>query len=187
MNVQSVVGTWRRFEVWLPRIDASAPASDEETATPPFGHGETVLLVEPSSEQLLRDEEILAALGYEPVGFTRAELARAACEAEPERFDVLVVGHLFPTTAASELAKTMHRLAPGLPILVAISQADEFAAERLVAAGICSVVPWPIKVAEAATALHSCPRWRGPHDGRSLTLVHDDRLGCNSTSASRFI
>jgi hypothetical protein len=37
-----------------------------------------MLVVEASSERLLADEEMLAALGYEPVGFTRADDALAA-------------------------------------------------------------------------------------------------------------
>ena len=35
----------------------------------PLGRGETVLVVESERERLLYDEEMLAALGYEPVGF----------------------------------------------------------------------------------------------------------------------
>ena len=37
----------------------------------PLGGGETVLIVENERERLIRDEEELAALGYEPIGFER--------------------------------------------------------------------------------------------------------------------
>jgi CheY-like chemotaxis protein len=168
MNVQSTVGTGSRFEVWLPRIDAVA--SDAHIAALPFGNGETVLLVETSPSRLIRDEEIVAALGYEPVGFTRAEDARAACQAAPERFDVVIVGHLPPSTAAAlELTEAVRRLAPGLPILLATSQADEIAVDALVDAGICDVVAWPINAAEIAVALQECFRRRASRVGRSRT------------------
>ena len=49
-------------------------------------------MVDDASERLLADEEMLAALGYEPVGFTRADDALAACRANPKRFDALLVG-----------------------------------------------------------------------------------------------
>jgi DNA-binding NtrC family response regulator len=125
--------------------------------------------VESSPVRLLRDEEILAALGYEPVGFTRAEDARAACQAAPERFDTVVVGHLPPPAAATlELTEAIRRLAPGLPILLATSQADEFAADALVGAGIRDLVAWPITAAEIAVALQDALRRRGSRDGRSL-------------------
>jgi signal transduction histidine kinase len=178
MNVQSAVGAGTRFEVWLPRIDAVAPASDADIAALPFGSGETVLLVEASPTRLLRAEEILAALGYEPVGFTRAEDARDAFEAAPERFDIVVVGHLPPSTAAAlALTQAMRRLAtprlPSLPILLATSQADEFAADALVAAGVCDVVAWPISAAEIAVALQESFRRSSPQDGRIRTATTD--------------
>ena len=68
IGVQSKPGHGSRFEVWLPAtaVDGNATA---EPALLPLGHGETVLIVEGERERLLRDEEKLAALGYEPVGF----------------------------------------------------------------------------------------------------------------------
>jgi signal transduction histidine kinase len=174
MNVQSTVGAGSRFEVWLPRIDAVVLASDRDLATLPFGNGETVLMVESSPARLLRDEEILAALGYEPVGFTRAEDARAACQAAPERFDTMVVGHLpGPAAATLELTDAIHRLAQGLPILLAASQAAEFAADALVGAGICELVAWPIAAAEIAVALQDALRRRDSRDERSLAARVD--------------
>jgi signal transduction histidine kinase/FixJ family two-component response regulator len=160
MNVQSTVGVGSRFEVWLPRIVAIAPASNEATATLPFGRGESVLVIEDDSERLLRDEEIFAALGYEPIGFTRADEARSRCQESPERFDVVVVGHLAPMAASLELAVALHELAPALPILLATASSDDFGACALVAAGISDVVAWPITATEMAMALQDCLRSR---------------------------
>jgi DNA-binding NtrC family response regulator len=106
--------------------------------------------------QLLRDEETLAALGYEPIGFTRADAALAACRATPERFDMLVVGHLGSAASALELAATLHAAAPQLPIVLATPSADEIGADALLAAGVADVVHWPIIAAEMAAALDHC-------------------------------
>jgi hypothetical protein len=47
----------------LPCVSAVAATSGEEViATLPFGHGETVLVVEQDAVRLLRDEQIFAAL-----------------------------------------------------------------------------------------------------------------------------
>ena len=158
MNVQSVVGAGSRFEVWLPRIVAVPSISGEDITTVPFGHGETVLVVEDDRERLLRDEEVFAALGYEPVGFTRAADAQARCRESPERFDVVVVGHLAPMAAALDLAVGLREIAPGLPILLAAASADDLGANALVAAGISDVVAWPIIATEMAGALRDCLR-----------------------------
>ena len=70
MNVRSKPGEGSRFEVWLPTAAADSTAV-VDPAMLPLGRGETVLVVEGEREWLLHDEEMLAALGYEPVGFER--------------------------------------------------------------------------------------------------------------------
>jgi len=68
MNVQSKPEQGSRFEAWLPAVrkEKTAVVGPE---VPPLGRGETVLVVESERERLLFNEEMLAALGYEPVGF----------------------------------------------------------------------------------------------------------------------
>ena len=74
--MQSKPGQGSRFEVWLPATAAGGIAAVGPEMLP-LGRGETVLIVESEQERLLRDEEKLAALGYEPVGFELA--GRCAC------------------------------------------------------------------------------------------------------------
>jgi|SRR5271165_65626 len=151
MNVRSTPDAGSRFETWLPWRSISAQAPDLDLRTLPLGHGETVLVIDGEREQLLRDEEVLAALGYEPVGFLSPGDALAACRLAPDRFDVLVVGHVAPSALA--LAAALHRLAPPLPVLLATASADEIDADALVGTGISDVVHWPIEAAEMAAAL----------------------------------
>jgi len=91
MNVRSSPGRGSRFEAWLPAaaMDGSPPIGPVGA---PLGRGETVLVIESERERLLRGEEMLAALGYEPVGFERADEAIAACRAAPKRFDIMLIG-----------------------------------------------------------------------------------------------
>jgi DNA-binding NtrC family response regulator len=122
----------------------------------PLGRGETVLVVDDASERLLTHEEVLAAIGYEPVGFTRAGDALAACRATPERFDAVVVGRLTPASSALDLAAALHEIAPHLPMLLATAYADEIGTDALVGAGISEVVHRPLISAEIAAALARC-------------------------------
>src|SRR5207247_1941611 len=145
-----------RFEVWLPAVAPARTMPEKDMPALPFGGGETVLVIASDRTQLLRDEETLAALGYEPIGFTRADAAVAACRATPERFDMLVVGHLGAAASTLELAAALHGAAAQLPIVLATPSADEIAADALLAAGIADVVHWPIAAAEMAAALDHC-------------------------------
>src|SRR5262249_38978908 len=153
INVCSAPGVGSCFEVWLPCIVASATVQDDKLSNLPLGRGETVLVVNGASERLLADEEILAALGYEPVGFTNAGDALTACRTVPKRFDALVVGHLATINSALDLATALHEAVPDLPILLATASADEIGADALVAAGISEVVHRPLISAEIASAL----------------------------------
>jgi CheY-like chemotaxis protein len=156
MNVWSASGIGSRIEVWLPCIAAAATAPRDEVPTFRLGRGETVLVVDDASERLLGDEEMLAALGYEPVGFTCADDLLAACRATPKRFDALLVGHLVSAASALDLAVGLHEIVPDMPILLATASADASAADALVAAGIFEVVHRPLISAELASALARC-------------------------------
>ena len=141
----------------------SEPAPDLEARAVAAGRGETVLLVASDGTRLLRDEEMLAALGYEPVGFTTVAAALAACRAKPERFDVIVIGHLGSARQlCSKLAATLHSLLPRcmLPIVLATRSMEGIGADNLIGAGISDVVRWPIVAEEIAAALahRSAPR-----------------------------
>jgi signal transduction histidine kinase len=157
INVSSAPGVGSRFEVWLPCIAVPAVTPDDGNARNfSLGRGETVLVVDSAGERLLADEEMLAALGYEPVGFTRASDALAACRAGPKRFDALVVSHLAPANSALDLAAALHESLPNVPLLLATASADEIEADALVAAGISEVVHRPLISAEIASVL---ARW----------------------------
>jgi signal transduction histidine kinase len=152
VNVQSKPNEGTRFEVWLPRATA-APASEPDDAGFPRGKGETVMLVAHDLECVLRDEDMLAALGYEPVGFANADAALAACRGNADRFDMAVIGHLGSAARSLELAAALHATAPRLPIVLASKAAIEMGADTLVTAGISDVVRWPIVAEEIAMAL----------------------------------
>ncbi|WP_426419701.1 two-component system VirA-like sensor kinase [Bradyrhizobium genosp. A] len=164
VSVQSKVNEGSRFEVWLPRATAE-PASEAGGAAFPGGRGATVMLVAHDAEGVLRDEEMLAALGYEPVGFTNADAALAACRADADRFDMAVVGHFGPAARSLELAAALHAAAPRLPIVLASKAVIEIGADAVLTAGIADVVRWPIIAEELAMALADSAALTRP-DGR---------------------
>ena len=74
------------------------------------------MVVDAEPEQLLRDEEMLAALGYEPVGFRRSEDALSTYGATPGRFDFVLVSHAPKDLSALDLARALRQLAPRQPL-----------------------------------------------------------------------
>jgi signal transduction histidine kinase len=159
MNVQSAPGEGSRFEVWLPAVVAdigTEPLPSEKPALP-LGRGETVLIVENERERLLRDEETLAALGYEPVGFARPEDALAACHTAAARFDaVVVVSDSGSNSNGFELARALHRIVSRLPVLFAAAATVDIGIDALAEAGVSEILHWPLDATELAPALARC-------------------------------
>ncbi|HEX3631598.1 MAG TPA: ATP-binding protein, partial [Casimicrobiaceae bacterium] len=153
IDVRSAPGEGSRFEVWLPCSPTIEPAPDMNAPSSAAGRGETVLMAAADAALLLRDEETLAALGYEPVGFTTSAAVLSAYRTKPGRFDILIVGPLGPPAASLALATALHAMAPHLPIVLATKTTEEIGADTLVAAGISDVVRWPIVADEIAAAL----------------------------------
>jgi signal transduction histidine kinase/ActR/RegA family two-component response regulator len=160
MNVQSKPGQGSRFEAWLPAAAADSTAV-VGPAILPLGHGETVLIVDSELDQLRRDEEMLAALGYEPVGFERPADAIAACRSAPDRFDIVLVSHVSQSQGGLDLARALHDCAPRQPLLLATASAIDGSVEALAEAGISEVLRRPLASTELAAALARCLRSSG--------------------------
>ncbi|MET0631982.1 MAG: two-component system VirA-like sensor kinase [Xanthobacteraceae bacterium] len=160
MNVQSKPAHGSCFEAWLPAaaVDSTAGVAP---AMLPLGRGETVLVVESEREQLLYDEEMLAALGYEPVGFERPADAITACRSAPDRFDIILVSHASQTPGGVDLAHALHEISPRQPLLLATGSTSDVSVDALAEAGISEVLRRPLASTELAAALARCLRPSG--------------------------
>jgi signal transduction histidine kinase len=168
INVQSKPGLGSRFEAWLPAATADSTAA-VGPAPLPLGRGETVLVVESERERLLYDEEMLAALGYEPVGFERPADAIAACHSAPDRFDIILVSHASQAQAGLDLAHALRGVAPRQPMLLATASTIDVPVDALVEAGISEVLHRPLASAELAAALARCLRSPKRYERNTIT------------------
>jgi signal transduction histidine kinase len=155
INVTSRLGSGSSFEVWLPQAADTQAKGNPGLSAQERGRGETVLILNENPTLLLRDEEIVAALGYEPVGYEDLDQALAACRTAPNRFDAVLLSQIVPVHRGLAAATQLHALQPSTPILLAAST-ESLGADSLAEAGICEVVKTPLASAELASAL---PRW----------------------------
>jgi signal transduction histidine kinase len=162
ITVQSTVGVGTQFEIWLPSALPNEPVllPVPITGAPVAagrGDGETVLLLETDRGKLLRYEELLAALGYEPVGFTTPSEAIEACAgARGARFDAALICHKPGTSSALDFAGELHGVAPTLPIILATPSAQNLGAPLLAASGIVDVVRYPVSSSQLSSVLFRC-------------------------------
>jgi CheY-like chemotaxis protein len=155
--VTSAVGAGTRFDIWFPAVALSEPVPLQNgSGIVGRGVGETVLVLETDRGRLLRNEEILAALGYEPVGFLTAADAIEAYQAERGRFDAALMCQQPGTSAALDFATALREMAPTLPIILATPSARDLGSQLLAASGISEVVRYPLASAELSRVLTRC-------------------------------
>ncbi|MEQ9609337.1 MAG: two-component system VirA-like sensor kinase [Kiloniellaceae bacterium] len=154
ISVQSMPGAGTRVDTWLPALSSDRAATSSPRPLPQRNDtAETVLLIDSDPDHLLWHEEMVAALGYEPIGFADPDAALAACAAAPKRFDAALLCNGRKSAAVLDLASRLLQLAPQLPILVATTSVKAFSAPRLARAGVREVIHLPLESAELASAL----------------------------------
>jgi hypothetical protein len=95
IDVQAVI------EETLELLGAASLARASTPVRMPHGRGQTVLIIDNEKPQIALAEEILAELGYEPVGFSSSAAALRAFRESPQRFDIVLTDE-----AMSELTGT---------------------------------------------------------------------------------
>jgi CheY-like chemotaxis protein len=167
LNMRTQLGVGSSFEAWLPCAAAPEPGSPSAAPALPLGDGETVLLLDDDRDRLLKNEEVLAALGYEPVGFSRVDEALAAVRGAQHRFDAIVLA-LRGTAKLIEIAIALRRAAAELPIVLAIPTSDHADADALAAGRISEIVRNPLAAIEIAAALARCRASAPPREHQTI-------------------
>jgi CheY-like chemotaxis protein len=152
IDVTTRVGSGTTFTVFLPCDRRERlPESSREAVT--RGNGETILLVDDEVALVELGEELLAALGYEPVGFSSPVAAWEAFQRTPDRFDAVLTDETMPVRSGTELAQLVLSVRPDLPILVMSGFVAAEGLERLEALGIDQVLRKPLSAAALSMAL----------------------------------
>jgi CheY-like chemotaxis protein len=159
IDVQSAPGAGSTFTVYLPWQDGSGvPAPPRLEAPAADGMGQTILLVDDEEPLVRLGEEMIARLGYEPVGFTSGPAALAAFRAEPDRFDAVLSDEAMPEMTGSELVRQMRTLRPDMPIILMSGYVTPRLAARARAAGVAEVLAKPLAARDIARALAAALR-----------------------------
>ncbi len=152
IDVDSRAGGGTRFTVYLPwHGTAARTMPDPEPLS--HGAGETVLLVDDEEPLVRLGEEMLAELGYEPVGFASSTAALAAFREAPQRFHAVLSDEAMPGLTGSELVTEIRRLRPGLPIVLMSGYVTAALSTRAREAGVAEVLSKPLVARDIARSL----------------------------------
>ncbi len=154
IDVRSVLGEGTRFEIWLPiTMELAKPVTTTAVREPPRGRGETVMIVDDEPMLVALAEEMLAGLGYEPVGFESSQTALQVFRSKPERFDLVLTDEAMPELVGTELAREIRLLRPDIPIILMSGHGGAALAQRAAAIGVKEVLHKPLQRVDLAEAL----------------------------------
>jgi CheY-like chemotaxis protein len=153
IDVKSVLGEGTRFEIWLPVTKEGAKPAPEAVRELPRGHGETVMIVDDEPMLVALAEEMLAGLGYEPVGFESSPVALQAFRAKPGRFDLVLTDEAMPELVGTELAREVRLLRSDVPVILMSGHGGAALTHRAAAIGVEEVLHKPLQRVDLAEAL----------------------------------
>ncbi len=153
IDVRTTVGHGTIFTIWLP-IGGEAPApSAKVDGSLPHGQGQTVMIVDDEKPLVALGEEILAELGYEPIGFSSSTAALEAFRESPQRFDIVLTDETMPELIGTALAREIQLLRPDIPIVLMSGYSGAQLHERARAIGIREVLHKPLQSKDIAECL----------------------------------
>ncbi len=152
IDVESAVGAGTTFTVYLP-WQANAASAQSAAREMPRGHGQTVLLVDDEEPLVRLGEEVLAGLGYEPVGFTSSVAALQSLRAMPARFDLVLSDEAMPEMTGSELARAIRAIRADIPIVLMSGYVTPALTRKARDAGVADVLAKPLVAHDIASSL----------------------------------
>jgi CheY-like chemotaxis protein len=153
IDVKSVAGEGTRFEIWLPVTAETGRRAVEVVREPARGRGETIMIVDDEGMLVALAEEMLAGLGYEPVGYQSSSAALQAFRANPRRFDLVLTDEAMPDLVGTELAREIRLVRPEIPIILMSGHGGATLENRAAAMGVNEVLHKPLQRADLAESL----------------------------------
>jgi CheY-like chemotaxis protein/two-component sensor histidine kinase len=153
IEVTTRAGSGTTFEIWLPIAGEVRDATDEQVRELPRGHGAVIMIVDDEAVLVALAEEMLAELGYEPVGFNSSVLALRALREDPRRFDLILTDEAMPDLVGTELAREILQVAPAMPIVLMSGYGGSRLVQRAAAIGVREVLRKPLQRRDLAESL----------------------------------
>jgi PAS domain S-box-containing protein len=150
IDVSTVVGCGTTFTIWLPCTGEAAAATTELATRLPHGNGQRILIIDNEKSLVALAEEILAELGYEPIGFSSSVDALQEFRETPQHFDAVLTDETMPELTGIDLASEIALLRPDMPIVMMSGFGGAQLPERAQAIGIREVLRKPLQKKDLA-------------------------------------
>ena len=145
ITVESEVGIGSTFSLYWPAVAREETADASDAVVAETGCGQIVMIVDDDQSLVEITEELLASLGYEPVGFTDPARALEALRQNPTNYDALISDQQMSTTMrGTDLARAARAVRSDLPIVLITGHRDANLKARAEAAGVREILDKPL-------------------------------------------
>lgn len=161
ITVESEPGKGARFHVFLPQADKGEKTGLEVSVTPSRGTGR-ILFVD--DEKMIADigGKLISQLGYNVRALSSSSEALDLIRSKPDDFDLLITDYTMPEMTGLELAREVHRIRPGLPVILCTGYSERMTEEEIVRTGVHALAMKPLSHEELgrliASALANSPQ-----------------------------
>ena len=144
VSVQSVVSKGTTFSVYIPAIEGEGQDCSihfDEVA----GGKESILLIDDEQIMVELGTVILERLGYQVTPATGGMQALELFRANADRFDLIITDSSMPDMTGTDLAREIHRIRPGIPIIMCTGFTEKVAPDTATEFGGLIMKPYVAK------------------------------------------
>jgi CheY-like chemotaxis protein len=124
IGITSQPGEGTTLRVYLPAAPGEAAPEPDDDSAGYTSAGEHVLVVDDEPEIARMLERMLVSSGFRVTAFTSAVEARDAFRAAPDTFAAVITDQTMPRMSGLELARDVHALRPGVPVVLTTGYAN---------------------------------------------------------------
>jgi CheY-like chemotaxis protein len=154
IDVQSTPGHGTTFHIYLPTAKTEKEAVDLTMESAPRGGGEFVCVVDDEEVVGSCTKLVLENKGYRSLVFSSAEHCLAEMKNDLDRCAVLVTDQTMPGMQGTELAATLRRIKPGLPVVIMSGYFSKISPQALDDLGQIELLGKPFTTDELLHAVH---------------------------------
>lgn len=145
--VDSEAGEFTEFTILIPSTDKK-PAEVPEAENIKTGNNETILLIDDNEEFLKTAEQMLRLIGYNPVCINSGMKAIDLFEADPSRFDAVILDMIMPGLSGKDTFICLKEADPKARIFLCSGFSIDGEAEELMQNGACGFLQKPFSINE---------------------------------------
>jgi signal transduction histidine kinase len=151
ITVESELGRGTTFRVFLPESLKQSATVSAVVEGPARGAGQHIMYVDDEEPLVLMTTRVLESLGYRCTGFSDPHAALQAFLTNSDSFDAVITDMTMPRMSGVDLARSMYRIHPEIPVAIASGYGGEMA--TLEPTGIRMRITKPATIQDLSAAL----------------------------------